>query len=214
MLPITMDVLLRVLGQAVVLVVAPSVGLLSAVTKWVVDAFCSSIVMRNVNKTTNLQIFFDEDSKEFQDRMDAVQGIFMRIFGGNLISPIHFAASSRVTKDLQRKVYALNRIIMSTGIFIELSICMARFSPVGSRTVCLNKIINFCGEEHSNQNSTCQETDALIIYDPLVFYPLTLALMLLAILSTVESVLMLCGFKNTPSDTLLFEQGDLPEKVS
>ena len=56
MLPITMDVLLRVLGQAVVLVVAPSVGLLSAVIKWFLDAMCSSIVMRNVNKTTNVQI--------------------------------------------------------------------------------------------------------------------------------------------------------------
>ena len=33
MLPITMDVLLRVLGQAVVLVVAPPLGLLSALLK-------------------------------------------------------------------------------------------------------------------------------------------------------------------------------------
>ena len=212
MLPITMDVLLRVLGQAVVLVVAPPLGLLSALIKWFLDVLSSSIVMRNVNKTANankrqhLQIFLDEDSKEFQDRMNAVQGTFMRIFGGNLISPIHFAASSRVTKDLQRKVYALNRIIMSTAIFIELSLCLVIFPAIESNTVCTN----IC-EERSSVDPACHESVAT---KPLVFYPLTLALMLFALLSTVESVLMMCGFKNTPSDTLLFEQGDLPEKVS
>ena len=214
MVPITLEVFIRVLGQAVVFLVNPMTALLSAPFKWFLDILCSSIVMNNVTKITNASgSCMDEGDREYQDRMNAFHGLLMRIVGGNFISPIHFAASSRVTKDMQRKVYALNRIIMSTSIFIELSICMARFSPVGSRTVCLNKIINFCGEEQSNQTSTCQETVALIIYDPLVFYPLTLALMLLALLSTVESVLMLCGFKNTPSDTLLFEQGDLPEKV-
>ena len=144
MVPITLDVFIRILGQAVVFLVNPMTALLSAPFKWFLDILCSSIVMNNVTKITNASgSCMDEGDREYQDRMNAFHGLLMRIVGGNFISPIHFAASSRVTKDMQRKVYALNRIIMSTSIFIELSICMARFSPVGSRTVCLNEIINF-----------------------------------------------------------------------
>jgi len=176
-------------------------------------------------------------------------------------------------KEKLRKYYALNRIVVSTILFIEIAVTLALIVSVGKfknetseswiksifegkfENVTIESMIRMPGEiredlnctnvceggvmcvvvkenKTATKNESTRLTDVTSLfkdmmmtekqeecyhYVPIVerdFYILAVTLMILASYTIIESVIMLCGNHSTPSDWLLWDQKDRPDKVS
>ena len=214
MIPIAIDISVRILGQALVLAYAP-------VCLYVVTLkFLVSMVMALV-----LSFYF----LGADDIVDKVKLFFLNGIGG-MISPVPYFDTKAFSKGALRKYYAINRILLSSILLVELSLALSMTLGAGGDKFLLKPDIdrgtfnhqliyfdvpaeneevnvdctNMCDARRGNRRMCLNH----VAIQPNVFCPLAITLMVLAIYTIVESILMLCGINNIPSDKLLFDQVD------
>ena len=120
MVPVTVDVTVRVVGQAVVFIFAPAVGVLGMAVKII---------------AVEILVVFAPSKLKIE-----VRGTFiLNLFGGISSPAIVFDKLTSASKDALRKYYALNRITVSTIVLAELAITYALITAVPSD----NRIGNF-----------------------------------------------------------------------
>jgi len=73
------------------------------------------------------------------------------------------------------------------------------------------RLINMTSLEMTEKQEECYQYVPIVKRD---FYILAVTLIILALYTIIESVIMLCGNHSTPSDWLLFDQKDRPDKVA
>ena len=113
MVPVTIDVTVQVVGQAVVFIFALAVGGIGINVKYLAVGILLAFAMRNkkiVLKDTG----------------------YMNMFGGISSPAIVFGKLGSGSKDALRKYYALNRITVSTAVIAELAITLALITTVPS----------------------------------------------------------------------------------
>ena len=199
MVPVTIDVTVRVVGQALVITFAPIVGAIGMVVK-LAAVILATKKMKIVLKGT----------------------LFMNWFGGISSPAIVYGKLVSASKDTLRKYYAINRITVSTIVLAELAITFALITTVPPDRSRESFIIRFPAEvrEDLNCSNICEESldkeEACRDYVPMPskdFHILTITLMFLAAYTIIESIAMLIGIHATPSDWLLFDQKDRPDQV-
>ena len=278
MVPVTVDVALRVVGQAFVFLFAPIVA--------AVGIFVKGLIVHELVSKTVLGIKC-HDCLSLRLRVLGLQDSFFNMFAGISSPAIVSNNFENKPKEKLRKYYALNRIAVSTILFIEIAVTLAlivsaRDAKVENVTsenitkniryktsdhwiksvidgkfenVTIESMIRMPGEiredlnctnvceggvmcvvvkenKTATKNESTRLTDVTSLfkdmmmtetqeecyhYVPIVerdFYILAVTLMILASYTIIESVIMLCGNHSTPSDWLLFDQKDRPDKVS
>ena len=243
MVPVTFDVILRVLGHSFVFVFAPIVGVIGGIGK----VLASAATAFNILPLGSYS------------HPGGVASFCLGIFAG-ITTPIVYLEASIATKCSLKKNYALNRICMSTILLIEIATVLVLttnanvmdirkgtwFLEVNFRmpTEVDEQVLdctNICpiAVYETNRNLTLTENfttlenltnlthsgnstfylfihaDVCLTYVAISqsgFFALATFLMVLALYTIIESILMLCNIR-TLSDCLLFDHGDLPDKV-
>ena len=236
MVPLTFDVIVRVLGNAFVFLFAPIVGGIGVVGKFLTTYATAHITLPSVKVSG----YPSHPVGQASAGLSLIAGI---------ITPIFYSEAFVVTKSSLKKHYAINRTCMSSILLIEISTVLALITNANVHesssayfrmpTEVDEQVLdctNICpAVNETNRNLTLTENfttlenltnltdsgnntefaDACLSYVPISqsdFITLAIILMVLALYTIIESILMMCKIR-TLSDCLLFDQGDLPDKV-
>ena len=290
MVPVTVDVALRVVGQSFVFLFAPVVAY--------VGIFVKGLTVHELVSKTVLGIKC-HDCLSLRLRVLGLQDSFFNMFAGISSPAIVSNNFENKPKEKLRKYYALNRIVVSTILFLEIAVTLAlivsardakvenvtsenitkniryktsdhwiksvidgKFENVTIESMIVmpakirknlscanvcpaenveNKTVaekwqHFIGTKNLTESTSLTNVTSLIeemmttqkqngtmqyvachTYVPIVerdFFILAVTLMILAMYTIIESLIMLLGNHTTLSDWLLFDQKDRPDKVS
>jgi len=220
MVPLAIDVTMRVLGQAFVIVFAPIVGVISVCAKFLITSIMSCFLVGQLG-----------ESETFK---------FSNLKSARMNSLVPYSKTADMQKSRLKKYFAINRIVISTILLIEISTILALTSEVDKQVLDCTSICPVAVNETVDRNLTLTEnftpfeklthlrTDgdgvakacrAHVEISQSGCFTLAVVLLVMVLYTTIESSLMLCTIYEkceitTLSDRLLFDQGDLPDKVA